>query len=441
MDVKMQKKGDLGREMTITVPAGEVARMVNDRLEMIGRQAKIPGFRPGKIPANVLKQRYGAQVEQEVSQDIVSETMPKAFDTEKVMPAAQPRVEFGKFADGKDYTYTVSFEVLPEFTPKGYKDAKLTRQTAEASDKQIDEALERLAGSMRSFTTKKGKAAKGDMTVITAKGFDAKSGDELPGAVITKHSVEIGSGALIPGFEDGLIGKEASDKAFDIEVTFPKDYHAKDLAGVKARFNIELHEVKKAELPKIDDDFAKQFGAKDLADLKGKISEQLNKDIEEASRQRLKRDLFDLVEKENKFALPDSMVDQEFQAIWRALMQDMQRSGVTFDQLDKSEDEMRAEHRKLAERRVRVGLVLAEIGKVEGVKVEADEVNAEIDRIASQFPGEQAERARQYYNSERGRQEIFGPIFENKVCDWIFEKTKISDKKVDADEILKELNS
>lgn len=441
MDVKLQKKGDLGREMTITVPAGEVARMVNDRLERIGRQAKIPGFRPGKIPANVLKQRYGAQVQDEVRQDLVSETMPKAFDKEKLMPATQPQVNFGNLAEGKDYTYTVSFEVLPEFTPKGYKDAKLTRQTAEASDKQITEALERLAQSMRSFEKKTGKAAKGDLAIMTATGYDAKSGEALSGATISKHSVELGSGALIPGFEDKVIGHEAGDKTFDIDVTFPKDYHAKALAGVKARFNVELHEVKKAVLPKIDDDFAKQFGAKDLVDLKGKISVQLEKDIDEASRQRLKRDLFDHIEKENKFPLPASMVDQEFQAIWRALQQDMQRAQVNFAQLDKSEDEMRAEHRQLAERRVRVGLVLAEIGKVEKINVSGDEIGAEIDRIASQFPGEQANRARQYYNTDRGRQEVFGPLFENKVCDWIFDKAKITDKKVDADEILKELNA
>ena len=438
MDVKLQKKGELGRELTVTVPAGEVAKKVTERLEKIGQQAKIPGFRPGKIPAKILKQRFGEQVAEELQRDLVSETMAKAFDQEKLQPAAQPQIDFGKVDENTDYTYTMRFDIMPEVAPKGYKGIKLTKQVAKADDKQVKEALDRLAASMRSFEKKEGKAEKGDVAVITAKGFDAKSGDALEGTEITDHSVEIGSGGLIPGFEDQLAGHKAGDK-FDVEVTFPKEYHAKKLAGVKARFEVELKDVKKPSSPKIDDEFAKQFGAEGLDDLKSKIAEQLNRDLEEATRQRLKRDLFDALEKKNSFTLPDGMVEQEFQSIWRALMQDMQRSQMTFDQMDKSEDEMRAEHRKLAERRVRIGLVLSEIGKKEDVKVTGPEIQAKAEEMVSQYPKEYAEKARAYYGSDQGRQEVFGPLFENKVCDFVFDNAEITEKKIAADKLLEEL--
>ena len=223
-------------------------------------------------------------------------------------------------------------------------------------------------------------------------------------------------------------------------MTFPKDYHAKELAGKKATFEIELHEVKKSKLPELTDEFAQQFGTEGLADLKGKIKDQLERDMAEATRQRLKRDLFDKLEKDNDFALPASMVESEFNAIWGNFMQDMKRSGSTFEQMGQTEDEMRAEHRKLAERRVRLGLVLSEIGKLEAVKVDAKDVKSEIDQILATLPAEQAERARAYYNSDRGRQEIVGPLFENKVCDWIFENATIEEKQVEADKLMEELN-
>lgn len=439
MEVSLQKTGELSRELVVTLSAAEVSKKVEERLTEIGRQAKIPGFRPGKIPANVLMQRYGQQVQEELRRDIVSETMPDAFSKEDVFPAGQPHVEFGELHKDKDYTYKVNFDVMPDFKPKKYTGLKLTKQVAKADAKQVDNAVERLQQSMRSFETKTGKAAKGDMAVISATGFDAKSKEALPGAVVEKHPVELGSGALIPGFEDQLVGHAAGEK-FSIEVTFPKDYHAKELAGKKASFEIDLHEVKKSKLPELTDEFAQQFGTEGLTDLKGKIKDQLERDMADATRQRLKRDLFDKLEKDNDFALPASMVESEFNAIWGNFMQDMKRSGSSFEQMGQTEDEMRAEHRKLAERRVRLGLVLSEIGKLEDVKVDAKDVKSEIDQILATLPAEQAERARAYYNTDRGRQEIVGPLFENKVCDWIFENATVEEKQVEADKLMEELN-
>ena len=439
MDVKVQKTSELGRELTVTVPAGTVAQKVLERLEKIGQQTKIRGFRPGKVPQKVLKQRYGAQVCAELRQDLVSETMADAFDQENLSPATQPNIDFGQVEETQDYIYKMVFDVLPEIKPKGYKGAKLTKNTAKVADGQVTEALERLAKSVRTFDVKKGKAEKGDSVVLNAQGRDAKSKEEIQNAVLTKHTVELGSGALIPGFEEGLEGHKAGDK-FDVKVTFPKDYHAKDLAGVKAIFAVELLEVKEASTPKIDDSLATQFGMKDLAELKEKITEQIARDVTEASRQQLKRALFDVLEKENKFTLPEAMVDQEFASIWKSLQEDMKRAQTTFESMDKTEDELRAEHRTLAERRVRVGLVLAEIGKIEKIQVGAEELRQAAQAKAAQYPKEYAEKAMNYYLSNQGRQEIFGPIFEEKVCDWVFENATITEKEMDADKLLQELN-
>ena len=440
MDVKLQKNGELGRELVVTVPAGEVASKLTQRLEEIGQQAKIPGFRPGKVPNKILKQRFGAQVAQEIQQDLVRETMPKAFDQENLTPADQPKIEFGNVQDDADYTYTMRFEIMPEIEPKGYQGVKLKKYVSQPDEKLLNTSLERLANSMRQFEKKTGKTENGDVAVITAKGYRADGEQEaLEGAELTDHSVELGSGALIPGFEEQLEGLAAGDE-FAIDVTFPEDYHAGNLAGVKAIFKGNVQEVKKPNTPEVNDDFATQFGAENLDDLKNKVTEQLNHDLEEATRQRLKRDLFDALDGQNSFSLPEGMVEQEFQSIWRAMLQDMRRSGMSFEQMDKSEDEIRAEHRQLAERRVRIGLVLSEIGKKEGVNVDNSEIQAEAEKMLAKYPQQYAEKVQAHYASEKGRQELAGPLFENKVCDLIFDKAEITEENTTPETLLDEIN-
>lgn len=437
MQVSVEKTGDLGRKLTITVPGADIEKKIEERLAVLAKQVKLDGFRPGKAPVHLVRQRFAEKVTTEVQQDVISDTMVKAFDKEKLAPVGQPRVELAK-AKGSDFSYTISFEIMPEISPKKYSGLKLTQYTAKADKGQVEGVLENIRKAHRSYEDKKGAAAKGDLVILSAKGFDKKSGDALPGTEVSNHPLELGSGAFIPGFEEKLEGHKKGEK-FDIDVTFPKQYHSKELAGKPVRFSVELHEVKGTSLPELTDEFAKRFNVKSVAELRDTIKKQVEEDITRASRQRLKRDLFDKLDADNRFTLPQVMVESEFNAIWRGLMADVQRSGATLDMLDKSEDELRAEHRALAERRVRLGLLLAEIGKKEKVEVKPEEIAKEVERICSQFPAEQAEKARQYFNGRQGRQEIIGPLFENKVVDWIVANSTVTEKSMDAEELLKEI--
>lgn len=436
MQIVVQKKGDLGREMVVTIPASEVEKMMTERLEEVRVNVSLPGFRPGKAPLEVVRKRYAEKVGMDVQRDLIAETMPKAFDKENVRPAGQPNVNFGTLSEGKDYQYTIAFDIMPEVAPKKYEGLKLVRHTTTVDDKLVEKSIKELAKTRRMFKKVDGAAKKGNITKITAKGF-GKDGKAIPGAEVTEFPLELGSGQFIPGFEDGLIGKKAGDKA-TLELTFPKDYHAKELQGVKAKFEVDVLEVQSAEEPKLDDEFAKSLGLTDLADLKAKLKERLEADVATASEQRLKRELFDSLDKDNQFEIPESMLKAEFETIWRALMEDMHRRGVTFGMMGKTEDEVRAEHRELAARRVRLGLLLAEIGRKHGVEVKEDEVAAEIEKIASAY-GPSADKVRQYFKQPQARNEIIGPLYEKKVCDWILSTGKLTDKTIDADELLAEI--
>jgi trigger factor len=436
MQVVVEKKGDLGREMVVTIPAADVEKMLTERLEQVRGNVSLPGFRPGKAPMEVVRKRYAEKVGMEVQRDIIAETMPKAFDKEQVRPAGQPNVNFGTFAEGKDYKYTISFDVMPEVTPKKYEGLKLTRYTSTVDDKLIEKSIAELAKARRVFKKVDGAIKSGFISKINAKGFD-KDGQPINGAEVTEFPLEIGSGQFIPGFEDGLVGKKAGDKA-TLDLTFPKDYHAKELQGLKARFEVEVLEVQEGAAPKMDDAFAQSVGLKDLAELKAKLTERLTADVKAASDQRLKRELFDILDKDNKFPVPASMANAEFETIWRALMEDMHRRGVTFGMMGKSEDEVRAEHRELADRRVRLGLLLAEIGRKHGIEITDAEVTAEVEKIAEAY-GPSADKVRQYFKQPQARNEIIGPLYEKKVCDWIVAAATVSEKTISADDLLAEI--
>lgn len=439
MKVTMEKVSELGRSMSVTVPAEEVSEQFETRLSLIQKQVKMSGFRPGKVPMSVVRQRYGEQVKQEVVQELVASSMPKAFDSEKVRPATQPTLDFQDIDESKEFAYTLKFDVLPEVEPKGYTGVKLTREVAEVTDAKVEEMLERLREVRRSYApkAKTGKAAKTDRVLIDAQGFDKKGGKEIENTNLKGHPLEIGSGAFIPGFEDGLVGAKAGDTV-ELELEFPKEYHVKDLAGKPVFFEVKVEAIEKRELPELDDELAKSFGSDSVEQLRERMKEDLTNDLSTASEQRMKRALFDALDKKNQFAVPEAMVEGEFNAIWQQFTQDLQQRGMSLDSLDKSEDEYRKENRELAERRVRLGLLIAEIAKKEDVQVTSDELKAEVEKIAASY-GAQAEQVKQYFSKPENMQQISGPILEKKVCDFIFDKSEIKDKKVDADELMAEL--
>lgn len=438
MQVSLENTGELSRKMSITVPAADIDAMASERLDQIAQTVKMPGFRPGKVPMDMVKRQHGSRVMGEITERIISESLAKAMQEKDVRPAGQPQMDAGAGLpeEGKDYEYSVTFDIYPEFKPAKVEGLKLTKEVAEPTDEMVEELLGRLAEARQSFKKKDGAAVKGDKVTINGEGFLKGKDEGFEGGKLTDFPITLGSGSLIPGFEEGLEGLKAGDKK-DVEVTFPEDYHAKDLAGQPAIFKCEVLRIEEAEEAKFDDKFATMFGEKTMDDLRTKVREQLATDLENASHQRLKRELFDKIEKDNQFPLPSSVVDAEFNAVWNAQLNDLKQRGQGVEALGKGEDEAKAEFRTLAERRVRLGLVLAELGKEHKIEVEKADIDAEIEAISSRNPGME-EQVKNYYADPQRQNEIVGPLFEKKVTDWILEKASLTEKKVDTAELMKE---
>lgn len=436
MDVKIENKEGLERNINITVPASETEGLFNQRYEELSKTAKVQGFRDGHVPLDVVKKRYTTQVQEEVTNHMINSSLDKAIQENKLAPATQPHVHRnGLMEQGKDYDFSAHFEIMPEIKPKKYTDMKLSRKVAEADDKAVEEVLERLQASKATFTEKKGKLAKGDRAVIDTVGYLGKDKEPFPGTTMKEHPIVIGSGSLIPGFEEELEGLSKGDET-TFDITFPKEYHSPELAGKKTKFEVKIVSVEKPEKTKMDDKFAEGFGAKDMAELKQRIKDQVNSDIIESTYQDLKKDMFDKLTKSNSFDVPQGMVGAEFESIWNAQEENLKQQGLSISELGKNEDEIKAEYQELAVRRVQLGLLITEIAKTEKIDVTPEEMRAEIDRVAAQY-GPQADEIKQKLASPEMRNQIFGPLFEKKVVDWLIENNTVTEKKVSANEIMK----
>lgn len=436
----------LARSVSITVPAATVGQHLETRLAALSKTVKIDGFRPGKVPANVVKQRMGEQLAQDVARTLVDEFLPQAFKKHELNVAGQPRIHNGGSGDsfqveeGADFTFHADVEIYPEVTPQGYSSLKLTRETAEPSDDLIQNALTRLESQMQTYSTKQGKAEKGDQLTITGQGYVAEGGKQtaFPGGKLENFKVVLGSGSLIPGFEDGLIGTKAGDEV-DVEVTFPVDYHAKELAGKPSTFKLKVDEIAAPKSEPLTDDSAKQFGFENLNALKEILKKGATRDLVQASEQRIKRQLLDALEEANKtFDLPQGLVQAEHQALWRAQINELQQKGLPLEALGSSVEEAINGLKPLAERRVRLGLVLAAIARAEKIEVTAEDMEQAIGaQIAAAGP--QQEQARKYFANPANRQQLTGPVLEDKVTAWLIAKAEVAEKTIPATELLSEL--
>jgi len=333
--------------------------------------------------------------------------------------------------DGKsDLTFEVIVDLMPEFETTDVAKLTVERLTADIADADVDEALDRLAKNVRNYTTKDGAAAKDDVVVIDYEG--SIDGTPFAGGKGEDFSLTLGSGTFIPGFEDGVIGAKAGESR-DVKVTFPTEYHAPEMAGKDAVFAVTVKEVKQAEATPIDDELAKKLGLDDLATLKTRVREQLADDYKSASRLHLKRRVLDALDNAHSFPLPPAMVEHEFTSIWAQVEEELKREGKTAADEGKTEDELKAEYRKIAERRVRLGLVLGKLGEQNGITVQGDEVQRAIMARARQFPGQEQQVFQFYAQNQQAQAEIRAPLFEDKVVDFIAELATVTDKKVDKD--------
>src|SRR5665213_314563 len=436
MEVIETTTDGLKHEFKITIPAGDIAERIDKRLVEIGRTTRLPGFRPGKAPMSVLKTRFLPHVRGEIVQDAVNQAADETLKGRNLRPAMQPKVEITAFDEGKDLEYTLAIEALPEIEPMDFTQVALERWKPEIPETDVDDSLKRLADRQRKDELVEREAATGDLVVIDFNG--EVEGKEFPGGAAKDYRLELGSNSFIPGFEDQLIGAKAGD-ARTVEVGFPADYGVADLAGKAAKFAVTMKEVRAYQDQPIDETLASALGMENLDELRQMVREQSAREYEGVARQRLKRQLLDQLAQHHDFPVPAGMVDAEFETIWRQYEFQRDRakeSGVTDYNEGKSEDEVRADFRRMAERRVRLGLLLSEVAKRHNISVTQEEVNQALVAEARRFPG-QERKVVEYYRNEPGAIDgLRAPILENKVVDHILGSAQISERSVPAAELV-----
>jgi len=443
MQVVEKSTEGLSRVWGVTVPAQDLADKLEARIAEITPTLKIKGFRPGKVPTAHVRRLYGKGLMSEVLEQTLSETTQKVLDENKVRPASEPDLkpegDLAQVLDGKaDLAYEIAVDVMPEFEPIDLTKLSLTRPVYEPTDKEVDEALDELAKQNRTYEDKTGKAVKakdGDMVVIDFIG--RIDGEAFEGGTAQDVELVLGSGQFIPGFEDQLVGAKP-DSDVTVTVTFPEDYQAENLKGKTAEFETKVKAVKSPVDSKADDALAERLGVETLDKLKELLKGNLAQQYASATRFKLKRALLDQLDDKHDFPLPPKMVDAEFAAIWSQVEQDKANGSLPEDDAGKTDEQLRTEYRKIAERRVRLGLVLAEIGRANNVQVSDQELANAMREEALRY-GAQAQQIfdllRQNTNAQA---QIRAPLFEDKVVDLIVEKAKVKDKKVSKDELMKD---
>lgn len=440
MQVTETLNDGLKRSYKVIVSATDIAAKLELELDDLSKKVRLPGFRPGKAPKAVLKQRYGQSVMGDVLQRAVQDSSNQAILERGLKPAMQPKIEVVDFAEGKDLEYNLSVEVLPEIVPVDFKTIELERLKAEPGEGELAKALESLARSQKQ--TKKVEedrgAKSGDTLVIDFEGF--LDGTPFPGGKGSGHALELGSNQFVAGFEDQLIGKRVGDSC-DVNIVFPEQYVNDKLAGKPATFKVAVKELREAIPLEQNDEFAKGLGFEDLETLKKAVKDQLSRELTRHSRARMKRQLLDKLADAHSFEVPPSMVDLEFNQIWAQVEEDQKRGVQDPANAGKSEDDLKAEYRGIAVRRVRLGLLLAEVGRVNNVQVAQDEVNRALGEQARRYPGQEREVVDYFRNNPDALAQLRAPIFEDKVVDFIVELAKVSDKDVSAEELTKEMDA
>ena len=431
----------LKRAYTIKISRKDIDARIDRELKKVAPQVRMPGFRPGKVPANLIRKMHGPALEQDALNGSIQEGVQKLLADNKLRPAMSPSVELDEgYESGKDAEVKVSLEVLPEVPAPQIEGLKLERLTVPVDDAAIDEAVNRLAKQNKSFEPAKPtyKAKQGDLVVMD---FEGKvDGVPFEGGKGEGMSVEIGSGQLIPGFEDQLVGVKANDEK-TINVTFPEDYNAEHLKGKPATFDLVITEVRTPKETKADDEFAKSLGLEGIAQLRDLLKGQIEQEHNQLTRTHMKRKLLDQLAAAHDFPVPPSMVEAEFNQIWAQLEQEARREADP-EAARKEMEADREDYRAIAERRVRLGLLLSEIGQANGVQVSDDEMGRLIRQAAMQYRPEDREKFVQYVRQEpMAAAQLRAPLYEDKVVDFLFSKAEISDREVTRAEIEAEIEA
>ncbi len=435
----------LKRAYTVVVPAADIESKRAARLANLGKTLNLPGFRPGKVPLMVVRQRYGTAVTAEVLEESVSEATQQVLTDRGLRPALQPRIDVVSLDAGsgaaKDLEFKVELELLPDITLPDFSNINLERMRVEVAAEPVDKALAEIAQRNRDLVEITADelgdrgAASGEVLAVDYVG--RVEGVEFPGGTGNDIDVELGGGGFIPGFSEQLEGMKPGESR-TIEVTFPAEYGATNLAGKAATFDVTAKKLSRAVVPPIDDELAKKLGFDDLAAMREAITRRIQAEYDQLSRLRLKRQLLDALAEVTSFASPDGMVEQEFSQIWQRLEADRKEGRLDDDDKDKDEETLKADYRAIAERRVRLGLLLAEIGRVNSITVAPDEMTRAMRMEAARYPGQEQQIFEFFRQNPRATYSLRGPLFEEKVIDFITELAKVEEKTVTPEELAKE---
>jgi trigger factor len=437
----------LSRTYGVTVPANDLNSALDAKIKEMAPKMQIKGFRPGKVPAAHVKRLYGKEMMNDIIQEQVTVANEKVLNDNNLRaagtPGLEPTSDMDKvFAGEADLSYDLTVEIMPDFELADLSKIKLKKPVYEPTDKEVDEALAELAKSNTTYESRTGKSVKAktdDQVVIDFLG--KKDGVAFEGGAGTDHPLVLGSNSFIPGFEDQLIGAKAGDEVL-VKVKFPEEYHSADLKGADAEFEVTIKDVKAPKAAEADDELAKNLGIESLDKLKELLKQNLEQQYANTSRFKLKRALLDQLDTGHTFDLPPRMVEAEFQSIWGQVKADEAQSGRDEEDKDKTEDQLQTEYKKIAERRVRLGLVLAEIGRANNIQITDQEVTQAMQQEAINMARQYGMQPQQVFDMLRqnpdAAAQIRAPLFEDKVVDLVFEKASITDKKVSKDELMKE---
>ena len=434
MQITQTSNEGLKRGFKIVVGAAEIASKIDTKLKSIGQQVSLPGFRPGKAPLGLLKKQYGRAVLGEVLEEQVNDATRQALEQNSLRPAMQPKVEVQKFDEGTDLEYTVEVEVLPDVVPADFKSIALEKLVADIPDADVDQALDRLAQQQKTFNKveEDRPSQSGDAVLIDFVG--KVDGVAFEGGSATDYTLELGSNTFIPGFEDQLVGHKAGAQVA-VNVTFPAEYGNKDLAGKAAVFDVTVKELKAAVPVVVDEEFAKKMGLESLEKLREAVRRQIEGEFGQLTRARVKRALLDKLAEAHSFEVPQGMVDMEFEQIWKQLQGPTAEAVTEREASGKSEDELKAEYRDIAVRRVRLGLLLAEVGRQNNIEVKQEEVTRAMFEQARRFPGQERQVLEFFKKNPQATDSLRAPIFEDKVVDFILELAQVTERKVPAAEL------
>ena len=433
----------LKREIAIVVPAKDMMAKRDERLVDLKDRVRINGFRPGKVPLSHVTKLYGKSVMGELVNETIDAETKNMLAERKEKAAQQPTVtmtedeaEAEEILDGKkDFEFKIAYEIIPAFEIASFEEIKIERPITDIADEEITEQMERIAENNATYETKKGKAAKKDRVTMDYVG--KIDGEPFEGGADENANLVLGSNSFIPGFEDQLIGTKAGDE-LEVKLSFPDDYGAEHLAGKEATFDVHVHEVAKPAKTELNDEFAKTLGLDDLDKLKEVVKGQIEGQYGIYTRQKVKRQLLDKLDELHQFDLPSGMVEQEYDNIWQQITTDLKQAGKTFEDEDTTEEKAKEDYMKLAERRVRLGLVLAEIGEAAKVEVTEEEMQKALMQQVQNYPGQEQQIYEFFQKNPDAVGGLRAPIFEEKVVDHILENASVEDKVVSREELMKD---